>query len=69
MKYEESIECPYCNHKGADFKVVKEWAHGLHLVNRLVCPKCSGDFRYYWGRKMDGRKFSYTIPKPIEPKQ
>lgn len=65
-KYEKAIECPHCGHKGVDFKVVKEWAHGLHLVNRVKCASCDFDFRIYWGEKMSGENFVYTIPKKLE---
>ncbi len=65
MKYESSLECPHCGHNGKDFEVLKEWAHGLHLVNKLHCPGCQEEFRYYWGERKDGSKFSYTIPKLI----
>lgn len=66
MKYKETVACPYCHHKGAYFKVIKEWAHGIHLVNSVVCLHCSGNFRYYWGEKKDEMKISYTIPKSME---
>lgn len=68
MKFDGPLTCPFCGHKGTDFKLIKDWAHGLHLVNRLTCSNCSGDFRYYWGEKMDGTPFNYTIPKPVKEK-
>jgi DNA-binding PadR family transcriptional regulator len=37
MKFEGVVTCPFCKHKGTDFKLVKDWAHGLHLVNRFTC--------------------------------
>jgi transcriptional regulator NrdR family protein len=61
--YEGDMICPHCRHKGSDFEVKKEWAHGLHLVNRVSCPSCKGEFRFYWGNRKDGTHFEYTIPK------
>lgn len=62
MKYEGKVDCPYCGYKGTDFKLMKEWTHGLHLVNRLSCPSCEMIFSFYWGERKDGSFFSYTIP-------
>lgn len=68
VEYDGEITCPYCGHKGKNFKLIKDWAHGMQLVNRLKCPECEGDFRFYWGEKMDGKEFSYTIPKSLNTK-
>ncbi|MCL4480473.1 MAG: hypothetical protein M1113_03190 [Candidatus Thermoplasmatota archaeon] len=62
-KYEGKMTCPYCRHNGSDFELKKEWAHGLHLVNRVSCPVCKKEFRFYWGNRKDGTQFEYTIPK------
>ena len=68
MKYDGKIDCPYCKYSGINFKFLREWTHGLHLVNELTCPSCQGTFRFYWGKKKDGSDFSYTIPKSINNK-
>ncbi len=62
MAYEKELECPFCQHVGRNFKVEKEWIRGTSLVNRLVCPKCSGLFRIYWGERKDGSEYSYILP-------
>lgn len=69
MKYEETVTCHFCYHKDADFKVIREWDHGLHLLNSLMSPDFRENFRYYFGERKNGMKFSYTIPKSMEVKQ
>ena len=69
MKYEETVTCPFCYHKDADFKIIGEWDHGLHLLNSLMSPDFCENFRYYCGERKDGMKFSYTIPISMEVKQ
>lgn len=66
MLYDGIITCPFCNHKGKDYRLVKEWIHGLHLVNRVECPSCKNEFRFYWGERKDGTHFEYTIPATSE---
>ena len=66
MPYDDIITCPFCNHKGKDYKLVKEWVHGLHLVNSVVCPSCGNQFRFYWGERKDGTHFEYTIPSSLK---
>lgn len=63
MVYGGVVTCPYCGYEGIDFKLDKEWAHGLHLVDRFVCPICNNVFRFYWGEKLDGTAFHYIMKK------
>ena len=62
MVYEKELECPFCQHRGKDFKDEKEWTRGTSLVNRMLCPNCKGQFRVYWGEKKDGSEYSYILP-------
>jgi len=61
MVYEGRINCPYCDHKGSDFKFLKEWTSNNAIVNRLECPSCKKIFRLYFGERNDGGPFAYTI--------
>lgn len=61
MHYDGKILCPYCQHDGNDFNILKEWVHGTQLVNRVECQACKGIFRFYWGKRKDNSDFGYTI--------
>ena len=63
MKYEKPMTCPYCNYKGTEYELLKEWDYTYLHVNYLSCPKCNNKFRMNWGEKEDGTKVTYTIPK------
>ncbi|MGP6240081.1 hypothetical protein ACNF40_06685 [Cuniculiplasma sp. SKW4] len=54
MLYDGIITCPFCNYKGKDYRLIKEWIHGLHRVNRVECLSCKNEFRFYWGERKDG---------------
>jgi transcriptional regulator NrdR family protein len=61
MAYDGIIKCPYCNYEGSDFKFLKEWTSVTAIVDRLECPSCRKIFRLYYGEKIDGTEFKYTI--------
>ena len=63
VKYEGILVCPVCGTRSKQHKLLGEWTHGLHFVNKLECKNCGFIFRAYFGNHKDGTPFLYTIPK------
>jgi transcription elongation factor Elf1 len=63
MKYGKEITCPFCGHKGNDFKMLNEWMYTYLFVNYLNCQKCKNNFRINWGQKEDCTDIEHYIPR------